>query len=142
MSKDDALHDQSVDGAQDASPTNAAATTNEQAPHHYEVGYARPPLRSRWKPGQSGNKAGRPIGRHSLKQMIKRSFLEKVSVTNGGLTHRLAKIEVALKQLANKAAGGDLAATRLAMEIYREACPDGSRSEPMRITIIGGLPVD
>jgi hypothetical protein len=31
-------------------------------PRDYEVGYAKPPARTRFKPGQSGNPKGRPRG--------------------------------------------------------------------------------
>ena len=38
----------------------------------YEVGYARPPLHSRFRPGQSGNPAGRRKGAHNLGTDVQR----------------------------------------------------------------------
>ena len=34
---------------------------------HYEVGYGKPPVATRWQPGQSGNPKGREKGARGLK---------------------------------------------------------------------------
>jgi hypothetical protein len=36
--------------------------TKHRSTKDYEVGYGRPPIHTRFKPGQSGNPAGRPKG--------------------------------------------------------------------------------
>jgi Family of unknown function (DUF5681) len=35
-------------------------------PNDYKVGKGRPPLSTRWKPGQSGNPKGRPKGAKNM----------------------------------------------------------------------------
>jgi hypothetical protein len=37
----------------------------------YAVGYGRPPREHQFKPGQSGNKKGRPKGAASIERMVK-----------------------------------------------------------------------
>ena len=36
----------------------------------YEVGYGKPPKRTQWKPGQSGNPKGKKKGLKSVKQLF------------------------------------------------------------------------
>src|SRR5262245_29021911 len=49
----------------------------------YEVGYARPPLHSRFKRGQSGNPKGRPRGSRSVASVLHRILNEKVPAREG-----------------------------------------------------------
>ena len=78
-----------------------------------EVGFGKPPKHSRFKKGQSGNPEGRPKGSLNLRTIFERALRERVRIREKG-KHRVAKKwEIAMKQLANQAARGDLAAIRL-----------------------------
>jgi len=81
-------------------------------PTPYEVGYARPPKHSQFKPGQSGNPAGRPKGSVNLATVLEQMLREKVVINEGGIRKTITKREAAMKQLANQAAAGDLAAIK------------------------------
>jgi hypothetical protein len=49
----------------------------------YEVGYKRPPAATRFKPGQSGNPAGRPKGRKNFSSLIQEAANREIEVTVG-----------------------------------------------------------
>jgi hypothetical protein len=80
----------------------------------YEVGYGRPPVHTRFRKGQSGNPRGRRAEDKTMPAAVRRALWGKVVVTENGERKKVARIEVAARQLANKAAAGDLAAIRLA----------------------------
>ena len=76
----------------------------------YAVGYKRPPEHTRFKKGRSGNPSGRPKDTPNVATALKRALEERVVVTEQGQRRSLSKMEVMVKQLVNKAAGGDLRA--------------------------------
>jgi hypothetical protein len=88
-------------------------------PGHYEVGYGKPPEHSRFRPGESGNRRGRPKGALNWLTYAERALAEQVAVKDGGRTRKISKLEVAMTQLANKAAKGDLGAIRTVFEMVR-----------------------
>jgi Family of unknown function (DUF5681) len=72
------------------------------------VGYGRPPRKTRWKPGQSGN----PKRRYSTRRYSALEFLEKqlddlVMVTGGEADRKVSKFEAILWQLYRKMLSGD-----------------------------------
>lgn len=73
----------------------------------YAVGRGKPPAHTRFKPGQSGNPRGRPRGSVDFRQALLKAASESVVITENGRKVRLAKFEVAARQLVNKAAAGD-----------------------------------
>ncbi len=94
-------------------------------PHEtdYEVGYKKPPKHSQFKKGQSGNPRGRPRRAKTIASLFSGVLDEKVTVTENGRRHKIAKAEAMLKHLVNDAAQGDIKATQTvlrAMEmLYR-----------------------
>ncbi len=76
------------------------------------VGYGSPPEETRFKKGASGNPRGRPKGSLNVATVLTRTLREKVTINENGRRRTVTKLEAALKQLVNKAAGGDLQALR------------------------------
>lgn len=65
-----------------------------------------------WKKGcPSPNPKGRPKGSKNLKTIYQEAFDKKIEVTMDGESKKMAKKEVAIHQLAQKAAAGDDKAT-------------------------------
>ena len=87
----------------------------------YKVGYRRPPLESRFQRGVSGNPTGRPKGSRGVSAVIAAALAERVSVTENGRRRSITKLEAAVKQLANKAAGGDQRAAKLIIDLLHQA---------------------
>jgi hypothetical protein len=79
----------------------------------YDVGYGRPPVKTQFKPGRSGNPAGRPRERLNLAKQLEKALLATVVVNEAGRRKRKTKFSVAITQIVNQAAGGDLVAFRL-----------------------------
>ena len=77
------------------------------ADQEYEVGYRRPPKRTQFKKGQSGNPKGRPKGARGLDTMIIEELKAKIIVSENGRSKKLKKAEAIVKQVVNKALTGD-----------------------------------
>jgi hypothetical protein len=78
----------------------------------YDVGFGKPPSHGQFRKGVSGNPRGRPKGKRNLATVLERTLQEKVVINENGDRKTVTKLEAALKQMVNKAAGGDLAAMR------------------------------
>jgi hypothetical protein len=79
----------------------------EKGEDGYAVGYRRPPIHSRFKPGQSGNPKGRPKGTNNFRTDVKSTLRAPVKVTRDGRPRRVSTQEAALLRLCEKALGGD-----------------------------------
>jgi hypothetical protein len=79
-------------------------------PSEYQVGYGKPPARSRFKKGESGNPTGRPKGTLNVSTVLLKTLREKVVINENGRPTVMTKLEASMKQLVNKAASGDLRA--------------------------------
>lgn len=89
------------------------------ANNEYEVGYGKPPLHSRFKKGQSGNVHGRPKNSLNLRTIVEAALRERIVVTENGKRRKISKLEIAVKQLANKAAAGDPRSTRQVLDLFQ-----------------------
>lgn len=83
----------------------------------YEVGYGRPPTHSRFRPGQSGNPAGRRPGVRNLKTDVMRTLRTPVKVKEGGRSRTRSTQEGALLVLREKALRGDVRALDRLLEL-------------------------
>jgi hypothetical protein len=85
-----------------------------------KVGYGKPPQRTRFKKGRSGNPKGRPRGRKNIASVIREYFYDRVRVKGeNGDFYYIPKIEAVMVQLTNKAALGDMRATRLCFDLIQ-----------------------
>jgi hypothetical protein len=75
------------------------------------IGYGRPPIASRFKPGASGNPNGRPKKSRNLKTIIRNALTANVTVREGEKKRSVSKIEgIVLRQLESALKGNDKAA--------------------------------
>jgi translation initiation factor RLI1 len=86
-----------------------------------DVGYGRPPQDTRFKKGASGNPKGRPKGSRNVAAVFAKTLREKVVINEHGQRKTITKLEAAVKQFVNKAAGGDLRALQMLVNLSREA---------------------
>jgi len=86
-----------------------------------QVGYGSPPEATRFKKGVSGNPRGRPKGSLNVATVLTRTLREKVTINENGRRRTVTKLEAAVKQLVNKAAGGDLRALHQLTALARDA---------------------
>ncbi|MEP5760917.1 MAG: DUF5681 domain-containing protein [Litoreibacter sp.] len=83
----------------------------------YDVGYCRPPKRTQFKPGKSGNPKGRKRKPKSLQAQMQKAVAKKVRISEGGKTKLLPLEDVITKTLVNNAAKGDLRAISLVFKV-------------------------
>jgi Family of unknown function (DUF5681) len=82
----------------------------------YEVGFGKPPQAARFRKGTSGNKRGRPKGSKNVAALLSQALSEHVTVTRNGTTQRISKFELALWQLVDRGANGDLRALGMLLQ--------------------------
>ena len=75
------------------------------------VGYGRPPKRTQFQKGRSGNPAGRPKGALNLATILARILQEPVVITEHERKTTITKFEAMVKQVTNKAVLGDARAS-------------------------------
>jgi Family of unknown function (DUF5681) len=84
------------------------------------VGYGRPPLHSRFKPGQSGNPKGRAKQSRNLRTIVQQVLLEDMPIREGGRLRRMPAIEALVRTTRARAFGDPkaLAALVVLMKQY------------------------
>ena len=73
----------------------------------YEVGYGKPPRHTRFQPGRSGNRRGRPKGTKNLKTDLMEELGEKIVVREGEQSQRVSKQRAVVKSLVARTLKGD-----------------------------------
>lgn len=98
-----------------------------------KVGYGKPPAKTRFKPGRSGNPNGRPKGSVNLKTDLRSELSEKIQIREGERSLKVSKQRAMLKALVAKALKGDARAANVVLtlveklfepEAAREVVPD------------------
>jgi uncharacterized protein DUF5681 len=74
------------------------------------VGYRRPPKETRFKPGTSGNSAGRPKGRRKLAADLRDELNEMIKIVEDGRELVVSKQRAVVKALVAGSLKGDLRA--------------------------------
>ena len=95
----------------------------------YKVGYRRPPLATRFRPGTSGNPRGRPRGARNLATVVASTLAERVVVTENGRRKRITKLEAAVKQLVNRAAAGEARSMSLLLALVQASEANALQAE-------------
>jgi hypothetical protein len=105
----------------------------------YEVGHSRPPKRTQFKPGHSGNPKGRPKGRKNIHTILEETLYRPVTITEKGRKRTVSAIEAMLLGVTQSALGGDLRAFEKitkhlsmvqAVSAEREAQEEGAAADP------------
>jgi hypothetical protein len=90
----------------------------------------------RFRPGAaSPNPKGRPRKLRGVDAAMLGALSEKVTVTEQGRRKRKSKLDITAAQIANKGAGGDLRAAKMAIDQARKA-EERAESESVRAPIM------
>ena len=92
----------------------------------YVVGYGRPPLSTRFQPGQSGNPKGRPKDVRSVSSMARDALEKTIDLPENGTHRKMTVRERAYERLAEKAMAGDIKALNFLLALENEERPSGS----------------
>jgi hypothetical protein len=87
----------------------------------YEVGYGKPPQSGRFPKGKSGNPKGRPKGSRNLATIVLRESRQPVRLSGPQGNRTVTKLQATVMQLGNKAAQGELRATREFLPLVQRA---------------------
>jgi hypothetical protein len=71
------------------------------------IGYKRPPVKSRFRKGQSGNPFGRRKGQRNMPAILNDILAQAVTVKQGNKSERMTKGEAVIKMILSKAQNGD-----------------------------------
>jgi len=80
-----------------------------------KVGYRRPPVHTRFQPGQTGNAKGRPKGTADLRTDLRDELSEHIRVREGERDLNVSKQRAMLKALVAKALRGDARAASVVL---------------------------
>ena len=99
----------------------------------YRVGYQKPPEKTRFPKGVSGNPAGRMKGSKNVAKLLLDALSEPVAVNENGRRKQITKAEAMIKQLVNKGASGDARSIQLLLaEIRSRLDSDPSQYQPSK----------
>ena len=82
-----------------------------------KVGYGKPPKKSRFKPGKSGNPRGRPKGTKNLKTDLQEELIERIAVRDSNGSRRITKQKALVKSIVAKAIKGDQKAAGIILDL-------------------------
>jgi hypothetical protein len=98
----------------------------------YEVGYKKPPLHTRFGPGNPGRGKGRPKGRRNLKTDLMDELGERITLNEGDRKVRISKQRALVKSLIFKGIKGDARATHAILNLLlRIGSDDEQTAEPL-----------
>lgn len=97
----------------------------------YSVGKGKPPVHTQFGKDRPGNTAGRPKGSHNSDTVVTKALAVRFPVTENGKKRTMNKLDAAVTQLVNKAAGGDLKAIALVLRLNRDI---EARAQPHGVT--------
>lgn len=89
----------------------------------YEVGYCKPPKSGQFKPGKSGNPAGRPKGTKDLATYFIDESQSIIEVSEAGVKQEMTKLELLIKTLFAKGIKGDARAATLLIKTLERVMP-------------------
>jgi hypothetical protein len=95
--------------------------SKEEFTDDYEVGYGKPPKKSQFQKGVSGNPTGRPKKARELGAALLREANSLITIHENGRNIRQSKHDVAVKVLLNGAMKGKSSDQRLYFSLYPQA---------------------
>ncbi|GJL85315.1 MAG: hypothetical protein DHS20C02_10900 [Micavibrio sp.] len=85
----------------------------------YEVGYRRPPKKTRFKKGNSGNPKGRPKGSSNFLTLLEQELQKSITVTEDGKKKTITRKQAMAMRMVAGALQGDQKSLFTLVEILR-----------------------
>jgi hypothetical protein len=109
---------------------------SDAANKDYEVGFGKPPKRTQFKPGQSGNPRGRPKGTKNLKTDLTEELSERIVVREGEESRKVSKQRAVVKTLVAKTLKGDNRAGALLVSMMMRLLETGEGTPDSEETLL------
>jgi Family of unknown function (DUF5681) len=103
-----------------------AKSKTPKPPGQYDIGYGKPPAKDQFKPGQSGNPAGRRKGQPTPNEIFMKEAARLVKIKKGDTVETITKFEAIVRRMLQLAMEGDIAAARLVFIGLAQNAPDPS----------------
>jgi hypothetical protein len=84
----------------------------------YETGYRKPPQQHQFKPGESGNRKGRPKGSKNTATLLREILDRKIEVRSGSTVRKITVREAMLTRFAESALKGDTKSAAFLLQRY------------------------
>jgi hypothetical protein len=115
-----------------ASPTPQSSADLDlgSEPPSFAVGYGRPPVHSRFKPGKSGNPKGRAKQSRNMRTIVQQVLNEDMQIREGGRVRRMSAIEALVRTTLTRSFKGDPKALVSLIVIMKQSGYGPDRDEP------------
>jgi hypothetical protein len=94
--------------------------SSDNSKKDYVTGYGRPPQKSQFKKGQSGNKNGRPKGSRNIATIICAELDRTIKVNENGRTKTITRREAFVKNVVNGALMVDYKLAKMLVELLEK----------------------
>jgi hypothetical protein len=84
----------------------------------YDTGYGKPPRQHQFRPGQSGNRKGRPKGVKNTVTLLREILDRKVEARTGSTVRKISVREAMLTRFAESALKGDTKSATFLLQRY------------------------
>ncbi len=122
-------HARTVDDVSSA-PQPLVDRNLQSEPPSFEVGYGRPPLHSRFKPGKSGNPKGRTKQSRNMRTIVQQVLNEDMQIREGGRLRRMPAMEALVRTTLTRSFKGDPKALVSLIVLLKQSGYGADRDEP------------
>src|SRR6516165_10143992 len=120
--------------ANDTASRHNKRTSSRTVSEPASVGYGRPPVQTRFKPGRSGNPKGRPRNSRNLRNIIQDALTTRIVLRQGQGKRSISKLEgIVLRQIEGALKGNEkaaLATLKMAAQVGLLDGPEGAGETP------------
>lgn len=107
----------------------------------YDVGYGKPPKRTQFQKGQSGNPKGRPKRSQNMSTLLYEELGRKIQVTENGQTKTMTARQAMVRRIVNDALSGKSVEVLKLMKMLEayvpaEVEPEESELPDFRVTMV------
>ena len=98
---------------------------------NYPIGYGRPPEEHQFKPGQSGNKHGRPRGSKNEATIVNEILNRKIEMRQNGISRKITILEAIFLKFTEEALKGNSKAAAFILNRKQSADSSGQSVDPV-----------